>query len=201
MTGILVEARRGPTALRTDIVPELQPAFDPRTKDFARQVDALRIRRSPTATVAQEERGQDLAEQVFDALASVKMLTSSVAMHLNREWRDRLFRQLDSLHDVEEWEEDDEPLRRSSFATFLKAILAINPARRPGLGLSHEGHLIAAWTTERDRLTIEFLPDDRIRWVLARYKDNEPSSFAGQTHVDELVEGLAPHRPERWFSL
>jgi hypothetical protein len=144
---------------------------------------------------------KDLAERLFDALANAKVLTSAVAMHLDRDWRDKLFRQLDSLHDADELEEGDEPLRQSSFATFLKAILMVNPQRRPGLGLSREGHLIAAWTTGRDRLTIEFLPNDRVRWVLARYKDDEPSRFAGQTPVDELAAGLSPHRPERWFSL
>jgi hypothetical protein len=40
-----------------------------------------------------------------------------------------------------------------------------------------------------------------VRWVLARYRDDEePARFAGQTNVAELLEGLAPHRPEHWFS-
>jgi hypothetical protein len=130
------------------------------------------------------------------------MLTASVAMHLDQARRDKLFRQLDSLHDVTEWEEGDEPLQRSSFSTFLKAMLTVNPQRQPGLGLSQDGHLIGAWTTQRDRLTIEFLPNDWVRWVLAFHKeeDDGPRRFAGQTPVSELTEGLAPHRPEHWFS-
>jgi hypothetical protein len=91
--------------------------------------------------------------------------------------------------------------RDPSRETFLKAILTIKAERRPGLGLSPTGNLIAAWTTARDRLTIEFLPNDRVRWVLARYRDtDEPARFAGQTDVSELVDGLAPHPPEHWFS-
>ena len=122
-------------------------------------------------------------------------------MHLERDLRDRLFRQLNSLHETDQWEEGDEPLNHASFQTFLKAILTITPARRPGLGLSRTGNLIAAWTTAQDRLTIEFLPNDRVSWVLARYDDtDEPARFAGQTNVSELVEGLAPHRPDHWFS-
>ena len=131
-----------------------------------------------------------LNERLFDALASVKILTSQVAMHLDREWRDKLFRQLHPLHDPAELEAGDEPIQQSSFATFLKAILDINPERRPGLGLSQAGHLIAAWTTGPDRLTIEFLPDDRVIWVLARYVEDEPERFAGQTPVTRLTEGL-----------
>ena len=133
--------------------------------------------------------------------ATAMKLSASVAMHLNRARHDKLFRQLDSLHDLAEWEEGDEPLQRSSFGTFLKAMLTVNPQRQPGLGLSQAGHLIGAWTIDRDRLTIEFLPNDWVKWVLARYKDDdEPRRFAGQTPVSELAEGLAPHRPEHWFS-
>jgi hypothetical protein len=201
MTGIIVQTRRSPIALRAGIAPELEPAFSLETKHLARQVDALRYPRSPTSLEQEPLHRKDLAERLFDALARAKVLTASVAMHLDRARRDKLFRQLDSLHDLAEWEEGDEPLQQSSFGTFLKAMLAVNPQRQPGLGLSHAGHLIGAWTIERDRLTIEFLPNDRVRWVLARYKeDNEPRRFAGQTPVSELTEGLAPHQPEHWFS-
>jgi hypothetical protein len=154
---------------------------------------------SLTSQAVREE--QSLDARVFNALAEAKILTSRVAMHLDRDARNRVFRQLDSLHDIDEWEEGDEPVNQSSFQTFLKAILSITPEQPPGLGLSHTGNLIAAWMTARDRLTIEFLPNDRVRWVLARYLDNEePARFAGQTNVSQLLEGLAPHRPEHWFS-
>jgi hypothetical protein len=174
-------------------------ALSPETNKIADWVDGLR-RPSPGSLTRAE--GQTREVRVFDALAYAKVLTSQVAMHLQQNVRERLFRQLDSLHDTDEWEDGDEPINKSSFQTFLKAILRINPERRPGLGLSHTGNLITAWTTERDRLTIEFLPNDCVSWVLARYdaSDEEPARFAGQTSVSELVEGLAPHRPEHWFS-
>jgi hypothetical protein len=200
VTGIIVELARSSGALRSGILPELEPAFSLETKRIAQQLDALRNPRSPTLRALEPMPIKDLGERLFDALAGAKVLTAGVAMHLDRTWRDKLFRQLDSLHDLAEWEEGDEPLQQSSFATFLKAMLTINPQRRPGLGLSHTGHLIAAWTTDRDRLTIEFLPNDRVRWILARYKDDEPDRFAGQTPVSRLAEGLAPHQPEHWFS-
>ena len=199
MTGMIVEPRRSPIAPQAGIISELAPAFSPETKRLAQQADALRTRPLPT-TVRSTDEIRDLPERLFDARAAAKILTAAVAMHLDPAWRQKLFRQLDSLHDLDEWEEGDEPLQQSSFATFLKAILTINPQVSPGLGLSHSGHLVAAWTTDRDRLTIEFLPNDRVRWVLARYKEDEPSRFAGQTPVSELTEGLAPHRPEHWFS-
>jgi hypothetical protein len=178
----------------------LHSALSTETNIIAKWFDELR-RPSPAILPAKTE-GDALDGRVFDALAGAKVLTSQVAMHLEREFRDRLFRQLDSLHETDQWEEGDEPLNQSSFQTFLKAILTIKPELRPGLGLSQTGNLIAAWTTGRDRLTIEFLPNDRVSWVLARYDgtDEEPARYAGQTGVSELLQGLAPHRPEHWFS-
>ena len=179
---------------------ELEPAFSNETKEIAEKIDSLRIRRSPASITGKPAANRDLPERVFEALAAAKILTSQVVMHLDRVWRDRLFAQLDSLHDTSEWEPGDEPVQESSFATFLKAILSLRAERRPGLGLSLYGNVIAAWTTGRDRLTIEFLPNDRARWVLARYVDGEPDSFAGQIPVTRLAESLAPHQPEHWFN-
>lgn len=203
MTGLIVQTRRASIAPPTVIARQLEPAFSSETTQLARRVsDALRPSTpSPTALHQEPLPEKHLAERLFDTLADAKVRTASVAMHLGRARRDRLFRQLDSLHDVAEWEEGDEPLQQSSFGTFLKAMLTVSPRRQPGLGLSQAGHLIGAWTIDRDRLTIEFLPNDWVKWVLASYKeDGEPRRFAGQTPVSELAEGLAPHRPEHWFS-
>jgi hypothetical protein len=201
MTGMLVQSSRSAVALRAGFVPEdLKPAFSEKTMQIAGQIDSLRNPRSTASLIESPAGERDLPERVFEALAAAKILTSQVAMHLEGAWRDRLFQQLDSLHDTSEWEEGDEPIQQASFATFLKAILSVRPACRPGLGLSNDGNLVAAWTTGRDRLTIEFLPNDRVRWVLARYVEDEPDRFAGQTPVTRLAEGLAPHRPEHWFS-
>ncbi len=168
------------------------------TKLIEHRISELRNPVSPASLIASDERS--LEERLFDATASVKILTSQVAMHLDREWRSKLFAQLDSLHELEEWDPDDEPIQTSSFATFLKAMVQIKPQRRPGLGLSHSGYLIASWTVGKDRLTIEFLQNDRVRWVLARYMGDEVERFAGQTSVSRLIDGLAPYRPEDWFS-
>jgi hypothetical protein len=201
MASLVIDPRAQFTSTTTNWTMDtsLRSALSWETNLIAEWVDQLR-KPSP-ASISPEPEGQSLERRVFDALAEAKILTSHVAMHLKSETRERLFRQLDSLHDIDEWENGDEPINKSSFQTFLKAILTIRPERRPGLGLSHIGNVIAAWTTARDRLTIECLPSDRVSWVLARYDDtDEPARFAGQTSVSELVEGLAPHRPERWFS-
>jgi len=83
-----------------------------------------------------------------------------VAMYLPNEWRTHFFKQLDNLMDVENWEVDDPPITEASFSTFLRMLLELWPVTHPGLGVSIDGNVIAAWTTGRDRLTIECFPND-----------------------------------------
>jgi hypothetical protein len=170
------------------------------TRDLAREVAALRNRPSPaTLNPGDNLEEKSLHNKMFHALATVKIMTSQVAMHINAEVRERLFKQLDSLHAVEDWEDGDTPIQELSFKTFLKVILTINPERRPGLGLSGGGNLIAAWTTGQDRLTIEFFPHDRVRWILSRHNDGDLERYAGESSAMRLVDGLAAYNPNHWF--
>lgn len=178
--------------------PSYSSMFNEETKLIEHRISELQNPTSPASLFVSTEKS--LEERLFDATASVKILTAQVAMHLDREWRDKLFAQLDSLHDLEEWDPDDEPIQTGSFATFLKAIVQIKPQRRPGLGLSHSGYLVASWTVGKSRLTIEFLQNDRVRWVLAKYMGDDVERFAGQTSVSRLIDGLAPYSPDNWFS-
>lgn len=203
MTGVAVRTETGSRAPDSSWRVLLEPAFSSQTMEITHRIQALQNSPSPGSLRPEADAmlgEKPLHECLFDALAEVKILTSQVAMHLDGEWRGRLFRQLDSLHDPAEWEQGDQPIHQSSFATFLKAMLSINPERRPGLGLSHAGHLLASWVTDQDRLTIEFLPTDRIRWVLSRRYDGDTERFAGDTGVARLAESLAIYHPEHWFS-
>ena len=141
-----------------------------------------------------------IEERLYDARALCKTKTSAVAMHLDFEWRSRFFSQLDSLMDFENWEKEDIPITEASFTTLLRMLLFIRPARRPGLGSTSYGNIIAAWTMEKDRLTIECLPRDEVRWVLSRYLDGDRESATGQVALSRLLAVLAPYNPERWFA-
>lgn len=184
-------------------LPESSTLFaiaSPKTLQLEEQLKELRIPSSPGALESTKKR--TLEENLFDATAAVKTLTSQVAMHLDREWRAKLFRQLDSLHDPAEWEVGDCPIGQASFATFLKAICDLKPERRPGLGLTSTGYLIAAWTTARnDKLTIEFLPNDQVRFVLSIVHAGDTERIAGKTNVARLRERLSQFKPNRWFDV
>lgn len=181
---------------RSDV---LYAVLSPKTQEIERRIVNLRNSRSPSAMEFGGKKAS-IEERLFDATADVKILTSQVAMYLQPNWREKLFSQIDALHDSDEWDPQDEPLQKASFATFLKAICELRPQKRPGLGLSYSGLLIAAWTHGTNRLTIEFLANDRVKWVISKLSDREPEYYVGQTPVSRLMEGLRPHHPTQWFA-
>jgi hypothetical protein len=141
-----------------------------------------------------------LEERLYDARAACKIRTATVAMHLDHDWRIRFFRQLDNLMDIDNWEKDDLPVTNASFGTLLRMLLFIRPKRRPGLGITNDGNIIAAWTVGKDRLTIECRAADQVRWVVVIYDGEERESAAGEAHLPRLMDVLAPYKPQRWFA-
>jgi hypothetical protein len=140
-----------------------------------------------------------LNEQLYDALSAFKIRTALVAMHIDRDWRSKLFGQLDSLLALADWEIEDAPPTLDSYSTFLRMLTLLRPQRRPGLGATADGHLIATWTVGDDRLTIECLPKDLARWHLSVTIDGERERAAAETPLPRLAAVLRPYDPGRWF--
>lgn len=146
-------------------------------------------------------RERTLQEKLFDALAACKITTRQFAMLFDRDWHTRLFRQLDLLLDAEEWDPSDEPVTKDSFATLLRLLMILRNKRRPGLGIANGGNILASWSIDgRDRLTVECLPNDRVRWIVTRPIDEENESATGQTSLDRLLGNLQPYNPDHWFA-
>lgn len=164
-------------------------------------VQKLEVLTQPTPTFLGKppEPARGLEEQLYDALAAFKVRTALVAMHMDREWRSRLFAQLDSLLALEDWPTDDPPPSIESYSTFLRMLTLLRPERRPGLGATIDGHLIATWTTSKDRLTVECLPKDVVRWHLAATIHGERERAAAETPLQRLTTVLGPYDPRRWF--
>jgi hypothetical protein len=161
----------------------------------------LVTRRTPTFSgPARPPQPASLNEQLFDTLAKFKIRTSQVAMHLDRDWRSKLFGQLDSILDAQDWEPLDRPPSIESFSTFLRMLIFLKPARRPGLGATIKGELIATWTVGDDRLTIECLPHDLVRWTISVCINEDRERAAAITPVSRLPAVLGPYGPERWFA-
>jgi hypothetical protein len=175
------------------------PGLSDVSRDIVRKLESLTAP-TPTFSGKRAEPARNLEERLYDALAAFKVRTSVVAMHLDRERRSLLFRQLDSLLALEDWQSDDEPPTIGSFSTLLRLLMLIRPMRAPGLGASSDGNLIATWTVGNDRLTIECQPQDFVRWHLSALIDGERERSAAVTPLRRLAEVLGPYRPERWFS-
>ncbi len=164
------------------------PAIDERRNEL---VSWFRDRvASPT------QQGGGLAE----SLSSCQRQLSLISMHLPSGWYQGLNRQLQLLLDPEEWDASDLPPRATSFATLLHALLILRPGRRPGLGSGAKGFFAAMWTSGRDQLTIECLPNDMVRWVLSYELNGQIERGGGECSVDRLPEVLRPYRPDRWLS-
>jgi len=136
---------------------------------------------------------------LFDATAAAKIMISQVAMHLDNVWRNKLYYQIDSLHEFDEWDPDDKPLQQHSFYTFLRALLQVRPTRFPGLGLSHDGYILAAWISGENRLAAEFLENDRVQWVLTRQLNGEIERSSSTTTLSRWLQCLEPYNPAEWF--
>lgn len=138
-------------------------------------------------------------EQIFDRLVAFKVSTSQLAMHLHEAWRGGLFNQLDDLLDANDWDFEDRLPTVASFKTFLRMIIALGEIRRPSLGATSNGDIIAAWQHEKDRLTVECLPNDQIRWVVRRTLRGERVTVAGKNSSSLLLEVLAPYNVGEMF--
>ena len=167
------------------------------TSEFQKSIQSLVSIKSPSTQAISEHK--TLSEKLYDATSEVKILTSQVSMYLTREWRDRVFKQLDNMHDISEWDADTSPIQKESYKTFLKLVISLKPNKHPGLGLSDKGFLLAAWIVGGDRLTTEFLPNDNIRWTLSTLVDGEIDRAAGVTKVSRLFLNLLPYQPNKWF--
>lgn len=153
------------------------------------------VRRNLTAV-----RHRSLEEKLFDARATCKITTRQFAMLFDPDWQARFFRQLDLLMDADEWAADDEPVTKDSFITLIRLLIVLRDKRRPSLGIANRGNIVATWFTKGiDRVTIECLPNDRVRWIVTIPLYEEKESAAGETTLDRLLNNLQPYNPQHWF--
>lgn len=178
---------------------ELQETLRPYSADS--KLPVLGTRRSNAQKVAAGRylREPTIAEKLFSALADVKIWTANVSMYLDRETRDRIFRQLDILHDAEEWLDGDRPVNISSYKSMIRAIVFHDINCRPALSIMPDGNVLALWQDGQDKLTIEFLSDNRARWLVQSHTEIGPERASGQAPLERLREVIGPYGAARWF--
>jgi hypothetical protein len=124
-----------------------------------------------------------VATRLFDARANAKMVAAQVSMHLTPEWRAKIYRQVDRLLDVEQWEEGDGLLDAASMKTFLRFVIYASVSTVPSLGMAPTGHVLGAWRADTRRLTIEFQENDRCHLAISHFTGDDTSiiTFTGST--------------------
>jgi hypothetical protein len=134
--------------------------------------------------------------QLQRKLASIKQMVAAISMHLDHGWRISLLSRLGQLLDPENWDADFELPSEESFSTFIRMIIYLHPTKRPSIGLSQSGHFLAAWTRGSDRIVVECVAHDEVRWVLSRTVDGTRESGAGRILIHRIPDVTAPYDAE-----
>lgn len=142
----------------------------------------------------------DLPDQLLTKLVSLKRMTASVAMHFSSDWRAKLFHRLDTLLDPDNWQPEDQLPSEKSFSTLLRMMIYLHPTRRPTIGLSPTGHFVTAWKKDTDRLIIECIGNDDVRWIVTRTLDGAQESAAGKVSLHRIPDVTAPYDPEPLYT-
>jgi hypothetical protein len=145
--------------------------------------------------------GRSTEDRLFDRTAELKVLISQISMHISHELRTKLFRQIDSLHDPEDWLPSDVAIEPSSFRTFLRFLLYFRTIGKPSLGISYLGQLLVGWTDDRGTLAIQCLPNDEIAWTVAHKIEGRHESAAGRTSIHRADVVLRPYDPAHWIGI
>ena len=143
--------------------------------------------KSPRASEANILRNSvSLESQLFDNAAELKIVVGQIAMHLTAEWRFVVFKQLDQLLAVENWQDDSALILRATFVTFLRFIVLAAPTRLPNLGVGPTGNILAAWKHGDQLVAVEFLSEDRARASFVRQGTHSKEAVVWRGHVADL---------------
>ncbi|MFM1975439.1 MAG: hypothetical protein RL145_285, partial [Pseudomonadota bacterium] len=142
---------------------------------------------------------RSLQFDLFEATRVAKTWTASVASRLDDSTRLWLFRQLNRLHDADEWLDGDRPVDLDSYKSFVRALIVGYIGGRPAIALGNRGEIIAIWQDNQDRLIVDFYADGKVRFLVNQLADEQRERVAGNTITARLKQVLNPYRHERWF--
>lgn len=138
---------------------------------------------------------------IGEALAAFKEKMSPVSMHFSSAFRSGMIEQVERLLSEESWDETDSPPTDGAFNTFLRFMLVFRPDRRPGIGADGDGSIIAAWTVEQNRLTIECFAKNKINWHVTRLREAGLERAGGESWVGSFRRTLEAFEPNVWFKI
>lgn len=184
MTNLQIDASQMPSQSWTIAA---QPFLHSRAVSSALTEPARIPTESPRASdVKVHHSSYSLEAQLFDNAAELKIALSHIVMHLAPEWRAIIFRQIDSLLDMNSWQDDSAFIQKSTFMTFLRFIIFAAPTRLPSLGVSLNGHILAAWNNGEQRIAVEFFSVDKASATFVKQGTRSKEALAWRGHVADL---------------
>jgi hypothetical protein len=115
--------------------------------------------------VTRSHDAAQLESKLFDALVKLKVAVAKYAMHISSDERHRIFEELDSLLNCDDWHEGDTLPAADSLVAFLKWSIYSKRIDWTSLGVSNEGHILVAWRSPRVQLTAAFAVPDEVKWT------------------------------------
>jgi hypothetical protein len=150
----------------------------------------VKVGGKPVTVLREVPKPSTIAHELFAATANAKIWASNLAMHLPRDILSRYFRQLDVLHDPEEWFEGDKPVNLDSWQALIRAVLIGSVSGKPSLAITPCGNLTALWVSKTSRCNIEFLSQNRARFLVSHVLQSGNERMAGEISIERLGDLL-----------
>lgn len=121
----------------------------------------------------------DAQPEIQKVNRAAKALLAEYANLIRPAIRQGILAQTDVAFSTEDWDEDDKLPSLDSYRCMLKGLIELAPTSRPNLTISNSGNIVAGWFSDRGRSIFEFLPNERIEWVISRGEGETINRAAG----------------------
>jgi hypothetical protein len=119
----------------------------------------------PKHRIVAVSTNQGLEERIFNSVVQLKVSIAQFAMHLSSDERERIFRQLDDVINVDDWHDEDELPKVESFRDLLRWAIHSSLYGWTSFGVADDGNILVAWDRPSARLTANFNGDGQVRWT------------------------------------
>jgi hypothetical protein len=123
----------------------------------------------PATVTAPIPHEASFEEKLFDVRVKLKVLVAQYAMHVSEPDRDRIFKQLDDIINIEDWHVEDVFPKHEAFQELLKWSIYSHDYDWTSLGVSDQGDILVSWITDSALLTANLAGKGVVRWT-ARIK-------------------------------
>ena len=130
-----------------------------------------------------QEVHKTFSEKVFDHAVLLKVLLAQYTMHLNNQFRERTFLEIDRLLNDQDWYEEDTFPNEPSFRSFVSWSIYTSEFDWTSLGISNDGNTLVAWKAGESLITANFTKEEFVRWTARISSKTGSSHIAGSSPI------------------